>query len=702
MENTTRNRKLMAQAFPVLISILVPLSAFLAFLIQPLLGKRLVPVFSGSDGSWIGCVVYFQLTFLLGYGWAAWLGRKRPLFQLSATLILCFLAILSFRLPSSEPATAGLTVVLWRLAITTLPSLVLLFSTRPLLQGWLRWRGLEVPYHLHVIANLASLGALLFYPFFFEPALFLPELAFYWQCGLLVVAGLLATAGYIFQQTTVDQPRPTVDSPAETFPPGLLPLALWLGALSCLGLLGATRHLAAEIGSTPLAWVAPLGLYLFSFMLTFSGRWRRWMTLSTIVWLAVSLTGFMVVKGFTAVTVNYLTAWWLLSLTASGSFLTNALLQSLWPAPRGEKFYLVLAAGGLIGAWVAGSVVPHLLARPTELVLASVALLITGLLWLNDRRNPATVAVTACVLLIPVLGLGLHQAATEALGNGRILHLRDLTGHLMVKTDARSVVLSSETTTRASQLTMDAAARHRPTLYYTESTGIGRVLEKLMADRPKLSVGIVGLGAGTLATYARSTDTYDFWDSDPKMHRVARENFTFAAESAGTANLSLRDGRAALADSKQDYDVIVIDNVTAAGTPAYLLTKEAMMIYERRLVARDGLLVINASSRYARLFPIVEATARTLSLSAVGVTTDISDSTATSDWDPTRTEYIIVCRPGLLQAVSAWFPAEEDKGRVKRQITALEPPLFNAQLIWHDDRNAALDNFAVGRFLFEP
>ncbi len=691
----------MAQAFPILARILVPLAAFLAFLILPLLGKQLVPAFGGSESSWLGCVAYFCLAFLLGQAWAAWLAGKRPVVQMSAIAALGLVAVITFRLPANDAAPAGIVRVLWRLAFATLPALVLLFSTGPIIQTWLRRRGEVLPYYLHVIASLGSLAALGLYPFFFETSLFLPELTFYWHGCLLIVAGMLAAAGYIFRQTS-DERAAASSHPAEQLTPGFLLLGLWLSALAISGLLGATHHLTAEIGSGPLAWAGPLGLYLFSFMVTFSGRWRRWMTLSTLVWLAVSLTGFMVTKGFTAVTVNHLTAWWLFSLTASGSFLANALLQTLCPAQSRGKIPLLAATGGLLGALAVGILVPHLLVRPTEFLLASVALLTTGLLWLTGRREPATVAVIACILFAPVLGLGLYQAAHEGGGGARMLHLRDNYGHLMVKTDARSVVLSSETTTRASQLTMDEAARHRPTLYYTENSGLGRVIEKLASDRPKLSVGVAGLGAGTLAAYARATDTYEFWDSDPKFHRVARENFTFVAESAGTINLVQRDARDALEHSKQDFDLLVIDATTPAGTPAYLLTREAIATYEIRLAKRDGLLVIHASSRYSKLFPVVEATARTLGLVSLGVTTEISDSTASSDWDPTRTDYIIVCRPNQIPAISAWFQAEEDKGRVKHRLTTVQAPLFNQQLIWRDDRNAALDNFELGRYLFEP
>ncbi len=702
MHDSNRPPSVLPQVLNTLVIAAVPLAAFLAFAIQPLMGKRLLPIYGGTSGTWLGCMVYFQLALLVGYGWAAWLVRQRLAFQVTATAVLASLAVLTFQLPSDQAdATASIARVVWRLSYTSLPAMVLLFSTSPLLHGWLRRRGEEVPYYLYAISNTGSLLAVLLYPFFIETSLRLPEQETYWHGLLLVVAGLVVAAGLLLRRLNPDTGAPAPAEPAEPLTAG--PVALWLGlsALTCVGLLGATYHLAAELGSSPLAWVGPFSAYPLSFMVTFSGRWRPWMTRVTLVWLALSLTGFMVVKGFTAATVNAGTAWWLLSLTASGSFLGNALLHNARPALRFERYYLVLAAGGVLGGLLSSAVIPSFLARPIEFELASAALLTTGLLWLTGRRDPATVLVVALVLFIPVLGLGFHQSRQEA-PNAQMSHYRDLYGHILVRTDARSVVLSSDTTTHGSQLTMDAAARKRPTLYYTESTGVGRTLERLQAARPALRVGVIGLGAGTLAAYARPADVYDFWDIDPKSLRVARSNFTFVAESAGKINLVERDGRKALADSKTDYDLIVIDAFTGDGVPSHLLTTEALTLYFRRLAARDGLLLVHASTRYSRLFPVVEATARALNHTAILVATDISGDRPDRDWDPTHTEYILVCRPEQAKDLAAWFPAEEDKGRVKRLVRTAESPLFAPQLIWTDDRNAALDTLDLGQFLFVP
>ena len=705
MNESPRPRNFLNQALPVLVIGAVPLAAFLAFVIQPIMGKRLLPIYGGTSGTWLGCMVYFQLALLLGYSWAAWLVRKRPVFQMTATLVLAVVAVLTFHLPSDEIAeAAGIGRVVWRLAVASLPAMVLLFSTSPLLHGWLRRRGEEIPYYLYAISSAGSLLALVLYPFLIETSIGLEDQRIFWHAGLLLAAAFLAAAAYIYFNTVAGLPAEPPE-PAEPLSPGLIVLWLGLSAMTCIGMLGATNHIAAEVGSNPIAWVGPFGLYLFSFMVTFSGRWQRWMTITATLCLAISLSVFMAMKGFKGVTVNHYTAWWLFALTASGSFLGNALLHSVRPAQRFERFYLVLAAGGVIGGLLSSTIIPYVFDRPIEFALVSAGLLATGLIWLTARRQPAAAVVIGCLVVIPVLGVGISQAHRESVEYGTMRHYRDLYGHIIVKTDARSVVLSSDTTTHGSQLTMDAAARRRPTLYYTESTGGGRVMERFHASRPQMTVGVIGLGAGTLAAYSRPGDVYDFWDIDPKSIRVAREHFTFVAEAAGKINLIRRDGRKALEDSKTNYDVIVLDAFTGDGVPSHLLTREALGIYMRRLAAKDGILLIHCSSRYSRYYPVVEATARSQNLTAIDVNTeikkDVTEPGKERDWDPTATEYIIITKPEQAKEVAAWFLDEEDNGRVKHVVNTVTSPLVHYELIWSDDRNASIDVLDLGRFLFD-
>ncbi len=115
------------------------------------------------------------------------------------------------------------------------------------------------------------------------------------------------------------------------------------------------------------------------------------------------------------------------------------------------------------------------------------------------------------------------------------------------------------------------------------------------------------------------------------------------------------------------------------------------------------MLIVHVSSRYSHFYPVVEATARSLNLAAIAVHTeikkDVTEPGKERDWDPTPTDYIIITKPDQTKDLVTWFPDEEDNGRVKHTVNTVTSPLVNSQLIWTDDRNAAIDVLELGRFL---
>jgi hypothetical protein len=676
----------------------VPLGSFLSFSVQPLVGKLLLPAQGGAASTWLGTMLYFQSTLLLGYGWAVWLLHRRPRIQVASMCGLALAAIVCSRLRwVQESHWTGIGGILLTLALATLPAMVLLFSIGPLMHGWLRGRGQPVPFHLYAFSNAGSLAAVALYPFIIERATGLSEQMFLWHGFLWVLVFLVGAAGLCYLRT--DAPDPVRDEIAEPIP--FSRAATWLGlsALTCLGMLGATHHLAAEIGSNPVAWVGPFGVYLLSFLVTFSGWWRPRYTLACLGWLAVSLTGFMLTKGVSGATVNGWSAWWLMSLTAAGSFFGNGLIHESRPNERFGLFYLVLAAGGVVGGLFASLGAPIFFLRPSEFLAVSCVLLILGLARLIARRDVLTVAIVVLIATAPVCGLVWQQTRDEAAGTTRVRRFRNVYGYMLLRTQEGGLVLSNETTIHGTQITTNPEARRRPTLYYTESTAIGRVIAQQQKARPAISIAVVGLGAGTLAAYARPADTVDFWDIDPKAIRIARDFFTFVSDSPGQIHIKQADGRKGLEASATDYDVIVIDAYCGDGIPAHLITREAMATYFTRLEKRQGVLAIHATNRYSTIFPIVGATAQSLGWSSVKVSTHITKTTETRDWDCTDTQYILVCRPTQIKQVISWMPLEEDDGRVTQILVPYDflPP--GEAVVWTDDRHAAIDSLDLRAYL---
>jgi spermidine synthase len=158
--------------------------------------------------------------------------------------------------------------------------------------------------------------------------------------------------------------------------------------------------------------------------------------------------------------------------------------------------------------------------------------------------------------------------------------------------------------------------RHVPTTYYARDSGIGDTLLWAMQQKPNLSVALIGLGAGTLANYAREADAYDFYEINPAAVRFAQEWFdNLKSCKDKEQNILLGDARLRMAQLPKDklYDVIVLDAFTGGSVPIHLLTREAFQIYANHLKP-DGYIAINITNAYLNLYPIVKAQSEVLGM----------------------------------------------------------------------------------------
>lgn len=682
--------------------LVVPLGAALAFVIQPVLAKHLSPRLGGTAATWIGAVLFFQVALLLGYGWGIWLARCAARTQVVATVALALLALVSFHAPAAHIGAPTVAGVMLALAGACLPAMVLLFSLSPWLHAWRERTGAAEPYALYALSNAGSLAVLGLYPLLFEPSLELGDQFGLWR-GLFTLLAAAVVSGVILlwraETRKPEEVPPRAAGGWREASPQWWPVWIVLSALSCAVMLAAAGQVAGEIGSAPIAWVGPLGVYLGSFALVFSGRWRPWMTGVAVVGLGLALAVYMAVKGFGSATVDGVRLLALVAVCGGVSLVAHALLHACRPARGGEWFYLALAVGGAVGGVVSLSVLPAVFARPVEFPVLAAVVLAAGFYWGARWRHAGGAVACLALALGPVFILGAKQAGEERPGDALVHHYRDVHGHLMVKVDERSSVLSSATTTHGTQITEPREARARPTLYYSESSGVGRTLAALAAVRPAMRVAVVGLGAGTLVAYARPGDEYVFFDIDPKIEAVARRHFTYLADCRGAVQVVIADGRRALAEAGEDFDLIVIDAFMGDGVPAHLLTLEALRVYQERLRVRDGLLVVHASMRYSRLFPIFAATTHAAGWESLGVSTWIEESVDQQDWDAVASVYLLAGSPERAGEWKDWFAVEEDGGRVRRELSRLSGLMAGPRGIWTDERSAALDVLDLAAWL---
>ncbi len=643
-------------------------SAVLVFWIQLLTGKLLLPRFGGTPAVWTSCLLFYQTLLLAGYAHADRVARiadPRRALAVHGALLLAGAACLPLRLPVLPVLSAQHPVLqlLTTLTLAVGPPFVALAATAPLMQRWFSRLGLAAstnPYPLYALSNLGSVVGLLAYPFLLEPRLTLAQQRLAWSllyalaCIAILGAGLplLRAAGL----ATVPATASSVSS--------LRRRLQWL-VLSCIPaslMYGVTAMLATDIGSVPLLWVVPLALYLLTFVAAFSTREqaaiRRAASVALPVLLAMLAVSFLL---------NLAHPVWLVPTAhLVGFFLAAYVLHGELaarrpPAEEATSFYLWMAFGGTLAgvgnAVVAplvfdtileyplalgltvlvlhaiedrapGTVTPGFASRVAAVTLVAsivlagarsasvaqrwpgvvaIALLLAALRWIF----PLTLAPLAITIVLAIL-TGQYASA-----GGTLLHVeRSFFGVHRVVATADGARLYLHGTTLHGRQSGDSTRRREPLTYFHPSGPIGQLLANAPAGR-FARVAVLGLGAGSLAAYARTGERWDFYEIDPTVERIARDPrwFTFLADAAA-ARVVIGDARLELAASPERYDLIVADAFSSDAMPVHLFTREAFALYGEHL-RPGGILAVNVTNRFLDLAPVLAATANELGLRGI-------------------------------------------------------------------------------------
>ncbi len=349
----------MPKAHRLLFATTIFLGAFLLFLIEPLIAKLILPWFGGSAAVWATCLVFFQTALLLGYLYAdATIRRLSPRRQSVLHLGLLLVSLLWLPIAPQLFWRSHVTVdPVWRiLGLLTfsigLPFL-LLSSTSPLLQTWYARRSPgRSPYHLFALSNLASLLALLSFPFLIEPRLSSRHQAVLWSIGYALFALCCALSAWISRDY-----RPIAPSAPETSqdeaPPTFSTKLLWLSLAACssMMLLAATNHLSENVAPIPLLWVVPLALYLLSFAMVFAKHqfYSRWFV-ARLLAVALGAAGYAIYDSSITHAIQISVPLFCSALFVVCFFCHGELVQRK-PAVRYlTSFYLTIALGGALGA----------------------------------------------------------------------------------------------------------------------------------------------------------------------------------------------------------------------------------------------------------------------------------------------------------------------------------------------------------------
>jgi hypothetical protein len=618
------------------------LSAFLLFLVQPIVAKQLLPILGGSAAVWTTCLVFFQSALLLGYVYAdflvKWL-RPRTQALTHVTLLAAALATQGLHIRASQWATTWhpmLTIFALLSLIIGLPYLAL-SATTPLLQSWYTgsFRA-QWSYRMFSLSNAGALLALFLYPTLIEPHVTLKTQTRIFSTGFFIFAVLCGGVAWSVRQTLHERkPEPEMADRNQPIPAQRR--ALWLLLPGCASLLlcAFTSHLSQNVAAIPLLWILPLATYLLSFIVVFhsSQAYPRWLMVRLAA-CTLGVLGYLVHEVHQGLPVQLSVPLYCSCLFVLCFFFHGELYRLRPSAGSATGFYLWVALGSALGALFVGVIAPNSFRANYELAIGLVLAAVLALAVMWNFGIMARLFWSGAVLALVWVGI----AQARVWDRDAIVQLRSFYGTLRV-TETHWPPLGGTTRTlyhgtiqHGVQL-FGNGLRMRPASYYGEDSGVGLALRYCCEGRTK-RVGVVGLGAGTIAAYGKTGDTFRFFEIDPLVERIARELFTYLRETPADTDVVLGDARVSISRERGDpFDVIVLDAFSGDAVPVHLLTEQAVALYRRHL-APEGILAFHISSQYLDLEPVLAREAQQARMHAITIHSagDESHGIFIADW----------------------------------------------------------------------
>ena len=700
----------------LLFAITMFVGATLLFLVQPLFARMALPLLGGSPAVWNTAMLFYQAMLLAGYAYAHLLTRRlraRAQVALHVTLLLLGLLALPIGVPEGWRPPAASNPLWWFLALLTvavgLPFFVVATSS-PLLQAWFARTGhlrASDPYPLYAASNVGSMLALLLYPTVVEPALGLDDQSRAWAGGYVLLVGLVTACGAAVWRARVTAGAEVSDTTPSSLAAGPSSLsarrrARWvlLAFVPSSLMLSVTAYLSTNIAPLPLLWTLPLALYLLTFVLVFGGevfphagmvRAMPIVVLPLVIVMAAQATA-----PLELLLPLHLAVFFVVAMVCHGE-----LARDRPPARHLTEFYLWLSVGGALGGLLNAIVAPLLfdavLEYPLVLVLAcllnaegrtrnakdevfsvrdvglpaALGLLTAGLVLGVQRAGLGGEPLGLLLMFgLPALlcfglsrrplrfGLGvaaiLLASTLYVSDQGRTLHAeRTFFGVHRVLLDPGGAFhhLAHGPTLHGAQ-SLDPARSRTPLSYYHPSGPAGQIFAQLAQARGR--VAAVGLGAGALACYRQTDQAWVFYEIDPAVERIARDErfFTYLRDCGGDTPVVLGDARLTLADAPAGaYDLLVMDAYTSDAVPVHLLTREALALYLERL-APGGVLAFHISNQFFDLRPVLAGLASDAGLVALAQD-DVVVSEAEAADGKRGSQWVVLARePGDLAALA--------------------------------------------------
>ena len=629
----------------IIFALTVFISAFLLFQIQPVIGKYILPWYGGTPAVWTTCMLVFQFLLLGGYYYAHILTEKfAPKFQVIIHVILVLVSLLLLPVTPSDalkPSVGDEPIVsiLLLLSITIgLPYLVL-SATGPLLQKWfcLCQPG-KTPYRLYALSNIGSLLALVSYPFIIEPALGREMQTMVWSW---LMAGFAVVC--IVCSVLVFNKRKAVSGDSNdnaVVKPSGKTMVLWLAfpAIASMELLAITSKITQDIAAIPFLWVLPLCIYLLTFIICFDSP--KWYIHSFFVFLLIAAI-FMVVAAKL-----YNENFSIVYQIALYSFLLFVIAMvchgQLFHVRPGKEllttYYLMISAGGAIGGIFVGIVAPLIFNTYVEFNLGLLGCILLTVLADIKGQIPAkrrmfwfvSLAMIGLVIVFYSKPVGKKSwlsvyCSRNFFGVLNVWHVQDI-DPLQQKN-----VLQHGTTYHGIQF-IDQGKKDIATAYYGTDSGVGLAFDALRSLKNR-RIGVIGLGVGTVASYGRKDDYFCFYEINPEVLNIAKDErfFSFMSDFGGKSDVMIGDARLVMSGQEpQNYDLLIVDAFSSDSVPVHLLTVEALNVYLTHL-DENGIIAFHLSNNHLNLPSVVAKIAVNAGLDIKWIQSQADDRRATFD-----------------------------------------------------------------------
>ena len=578
------------------------LGSFLLFFLEILAPQTLLPIFGGSHSVFITSLVFFTGMLFLSNLSLHILARRVALKNLLVGLLMasiCAPLLLFFEFEMT--GTPTYFNVLFYLVIKFGPLFFLLSLVSPLIQvilGHLKTHNDANIYEIYSYSNIGSFIGLFSGPLLIDYFLNTNE-KLYLLCALFILTLLLMAK-------IAKGPWDRQSTPSESFQIDQVVDWLIFSSIPTLFMISSTNFLLISFGNIPLVWAFPLSILLLSFILAFRAENRldnsKVLLLGAVLFI-LSEVGSVLLPGLKAYFefLNHLTILFVISSIALNRlYLTKPKQENL------TLFYSVITLGGFLGALALGIGVPLLFKDLSSNILEyffSTIVLFIGIL--HHSIKPRAIAI-----ILPSLFIGFYFLAHYTLKDPTNLkEYRSFYGLLKAKQNKDQIEFFHNNTIHGLEVKDEEVKR--PYVYYFEESPIGEVFNALTEIK---DVAVIGVGVGSVLFYSKKDQNWDLFELDPKVIKLARDQFSFIKQSEAKLNFVIEDGRQALLKSQKKYDLIIIDVFNGPQIPYHFLTKEAFELYQSH-IKPDGVLAFHASNSVYNFVPLLSKTSQILGLS---------------------------------------------------------------------------------------